>query len=108
MRRKGHHIIFFALLQLLVFITPSVVKLIHHHEVELSVLQFNSNKSIAKDHDRCPICHFEFVNFISSNSEKQSFNFQNLVILLCLGQTSQLLNTPHQFFSNRAPPLAIV
>ena len=107
MRRKGQHIIFFAMLQLLVFITPTVIKLIHHHEVEQFVLQNNTNKSLAKDHDQCPICHFEFVNFISSNSEKLSFDSQNIVIILSLGQTSQLINSPLQFFSNRAPPSAV-
>ena len=107
MRRKGHHIIFFALLQLLVFITPTVIKLIHHHEVEQFVLQFNSNKSVAKDHDQCPICHFEFVNFVSSDHDKLDFDIQNTMVLLCLGHTSPLSNTPLQFFSNRAPPSEI-
>ena len=107
MRRKRLYIIFFALLQLVVFITPMVIKLVHHHEAEQVLLLHNTQNTLVKGIDNCPICHFEFVNIISNDSEKPHCDSQNIVILLNSGQTSQFLNTPHRYFSNRAPPLAV-
>lgn len=95
-------------MQLVVFITPMVIKLIHHHEVEQVVLLYNANKTLVKGIGHCPICQFELVNIISNNNEKSYCYSQNILILLSSGQTSQFLNTPHLNFSNRAPPLAVV
>jgi len=84
-----------------------VIKIVHHHEVERVVFLHTTDKTLTKDNEQCPICHFEFVNFISTNNEKPSCDFQKIMLLISSGQTSQLLNTPFQFFSNRAPPQAI-
>jgi hypothetical protein len=103
-RRKRLYIIFFALLQLAVFLSPMAIKLFHHHEIERIVLLQTTNKTIASLNEQCPICHFEFVNFISTKNEIIQTNYNKLVLLLCSGETRQLLNTPLQFYSNRAPP----
>ena len=49
----------------------------------------------------------ETVLNVSEMVEKPSCDFQKIMLLISSGQTSQLLNTPFQFFSNRAPPQAI-
>jgi hypothetical protein len=103
-RRKRIHIIFFALLQLVVFITPLAIKLFHHHEIVRIALIQTTTKTLAKYNEQCPICHFEFVNFIPTNNESSHSYSHKLVLLLCSGETRQLINTPLQFFSNRAPP----
>jgi hypothetical protein len=103
-RRKRQYILFFALLQLMVFIAPMAIKLIHHHETERVVFSHTTNKTLAKDKEQCPICHFEFVNFIPGNRENISTCFQDIAVLLNSGPISPLLNSPLQFFSNRAPP----
>ena len=95
------------MLQLVVFITPMVIKLIHHHEAEQLVLLHNTRNTFVKGIDKCPICHFEFVNIIANNNEKTCCASQNILILLISGQTSQPLNVPHSDLSNRAPPIAI-
>lgn len=95
-------------MQLVVFITPMVIKLVHHHEVEQVVLLNNAQNTFVKGIDNCPICHFEFVNIISNNNEKSCCASQNILVLLSSGQTSQPLNIPHANFSNRAPPPAVV
>ena len=91
----------------MVFVTPMGIKLIHHHKVERMVFLHTTDKTLTKDFNQCPICHFEFVNFISTNSEKSWSDYQNFILLLSSGLTSELLNTPLQFYSNRAPPPAI-
>jgi len=106
-KRKRLHIILFAWLQLMVFVTPMVIKLAHHHEANsINVVQ-TTQKTLVKDNEQCPICHFEFVNFISENNEKPDYVSQNIAILLTSGQTRKLLNAPNQYHSNRAPPQSI-
>ena len=91
----------------MVFITPLVIKLVHHHEVEQVVFLHHTQNTLVRGIDKCPICHFEFVNLISNNNKKTCFVSQNILILLSTGQTSQPLNVPHSDLSNRAPPIAI-
>jgi hypothetical protein len=106
-RRKRLYIIFFALLQLVVFLSPLVIKFFHHHEIERIVFTQTTNKTIANHYEQCPICHFEFVNFISTNNEiTQSFS-NKFILLISSGETRHLFNSPLQFFSNRAPPPTI-
>ena len=107
MRRKRIYIILFAIVQLVVFMTPTVVKLVHHHEFERVEFLLSTHKTLAKYNEQCPICHFEFVTFISENNEKPRCDAQNIILLLSSGETRQLLNTPLRFYSNRAPPPAI-
>lgn len=107
-RRKRIYIIFFAIVQLVVFMTPTVVKLVHHHEFERVEFLPTTHKTLTKYNEQCPICHFEFVTFISENNEKSRCDAQNIQLLLSSGETQPLHNTPLQFFSNRAPPPAIV
>ena len=95
------------MLQLAVFLTPTVVKLVHHHEFERVEFLQTTHNSLTKQNEQCPICHFEFVNFISENNEKPKCDTHNILLLLNTGETRPLHNTPLQFFSNRAPPLAI-
>jgi hypothetical protein len=103
-RRKRLYIIFFALLQLAVFISPLVIKLFHHHEIERIVLIQTTNKTLANHNEQCPICHFEFVNFISTKNETTQSYSNKYILLLSSGETRHLFNCPLQFFSNRAPP----
>ena len=106
-RRKRLYIIFFALLQLVVFISPLVIKLFHHHEIERIVLIQTTNKTLANHNEQCPICHFEFVNFISTKNEITQSYSNKFILLLSSGETRHLFNSPLQFFSNRAPPQTI-
>jgi len=87
-----------------VFITPLAIKFFHHHEIVRIALIQTTNKTLAEYNEQCPICHFEFVNFIPTNNENTHSYSQSLVLLLSSGETRQLINTPLQFFSNRAPP----
>jgi hypothetical protein len=93
--------------QLVVFMTPTVVKLVHHHEFERGEFLQTTHKAFTKDNKQCPICNFEFVTFITENNEKSRCDAQNIPLLLSSGETRQLLNTPLRFYSNRAPPPAI-
>jgi hypothetical protein len=95
------------MLQLVVFLTPMVVKLIHHHEFEHLEFLKTTHNALTKENEQCLICHFEFVTFISETNEKPRCDTQNIILLLSSGETRQLLNTPLRFYSNRAPPPAI-
>ena len=105
MKSKRLHIAIFAIFQLLVFITPDSIKAIHHHKVELNAItKDNEHPLISKVPKSCPICNFEFVNFIFKDTSSYSyFKFENT--LKKPEPVLQEYKFSFNAYLHRAPPL---
>lgn len=104
MKSKRLHIAIFAIFQLLVFITPDSIKAIHHHKSELiAVKEVNDISVFSKSSKSCPICNFEFVNFIFKDPSPDFYiKFENSV------KKPELIIQEYKFsftaYLYRAPP----
>ncbi len=88
----------------MVFIAPFIIKGFHHHCKEYTTISnLPSNKIIAIKERPCPICQFEFVNFILENIEYASI-YRTPVYLKNSDLFSQAFNFTFSSFSRRAPP----
>jgi hypothetical protein len=58
---------------------PDSIKAIHHHKVEFSAItRDNEHPLISTPPRSCPICNFEFVNFIFKDTSPYfNFKFEN-------------------------------
>jgi hypothetical protein len=106
-KKNSIHIVIIALFQLLVFVTPQVIKSTHHHHTETQFAVPVKDNSISITHEQCPLCHFEFVTFIKADKEKQPI-YKKLLYTVTTSCTSDVINTFFNCFSNRAPPLFTV
>jgi hypothetical protein len=88
-----------------VFITPNSIKAIHHHKSELIAFKkVNNISEISKSTKSCPICNFEFVNFIFKDSSPDFYiKFENSF------KKPELIIQEYKFsftaYLHRAPPL---
>jgi hypothetical protein len=64
MNSKGRNIA--SLLLLLVFLSPTIIKLEHHHEQ--FICNAKNEKHLHESHEKCAVCSFEFSVFSSSSS----------------------------------------
>lgn len=105
--RKKINIIILALFHLLVFVFPYTIKDIHHHETHyLHILyQATDGKLVSKAEKPCPICQFEFVNFIRKDSFKYCI-YQLANFLKDSEIVPQSYSIAFTSFLHRAPPLS--
>eukprot|EP00825_Cyclidium_porcatum_P020288 TRINITY_DN23038_c0_g1_i1.p1 TRINITY_DN23038_c0_g1~~TRINITY_DN23038_c0_g1_i1.p1 ORF type:complete len:162 (+),score=5.77 TRINITY_DN23038_c0_g1_i1:184-669(+) len=106
-KKNSIQIIIIALFQLLVFVTPQVIKSTHHHHAEKHFAVTTEGKTITPSQEKCPLCHFEFVTFIKADKEKQSV-FKKLLYTVSTGKTLGIIQISFHYFANRAPPLFTV
>jgi hypothetical protein len=70
MRTKNSHIVFLAWLMLALFISPLSIKAAHHHLPPHSyAMPHTEGKSISAALNSCPVCNFEFVTFLSVETQ---------------------------------------
>lgn len=100
MGRKFNNIISFLLL--LVFLIPSIVKPIHHHEH--GHLKINKGIHLSQIQDKCAICSLEFSLF-SNDTQDFGIKKESTESAYCNNYESIFYLDPSQFLcSLRAPP----
>ena len=89
-----------------VLVKPLHIFAHHHDELHESVcLNFKQQVVSAKHHENCPICEFEFCQFIPQQNTSIShaicyfFNKQTAHSVSCI------INQPSYYFRLRAPPV---
>jgi len=105
-KKNSIQIIIIALFQLLVFITPQVIKSTHHHHAEAQYAVQVKPNSLTTTHEQCPLCHFEFVTFIKADKERQAI-FKKILYTVSTRSTSKVISASFNCFSNRAPPFLL-
>jgi len=90
-------------LLVLLFMTPTVVKLEHHHEH--FVCHARGEKHLHKQHEQCAVCNFEFSLFEDSPATIFTSNSQANLPKFGLIHVSFARKIPHYSFQLRAPPL---
>ena len=104
MIRKFKHTV--SLLLLLVFVLPSVVKPIHHHDHLL--LKTKSGIHFSKIQNTCVICSFEFSLF---SNDRKDIELRKVTPLLNFEIDYHSVYYPNQSqfsFSLRAPPSFLI
>jgi len=106
-RKNRINIILLAIFHIALLLNPLVLKSVHKHD---SSIQQNSQQqfpSIGKHLEDCPICKFEFVNFIVKSPLKftalissSKVNFPTV--------TFRVVPQPFCYFQHRAPPAWVV
>ena len=87
----------------LIFITPSIVKLEHHHDH--FICKANNEKHYHVFHEKCNICNFEFSVF-SSDFKNADLQNEKPLDNYCNNYCSAYYSNHSQFsFLLRAPPL---
>ncbi|MDP4275448.1 MAG: hypothetical protein Q8907_14325 [Bacteroidota bacterium] len=107
LRRKNIAFSFLVIFHLLVFTTAYTVKIVHHHpEGKQNIAAaFQTGKTVFSTHHPCPICQFEFVNFLAKNLTQYFYN--NFYIrLVNFNQIRQYVQAEFSCFAHRAPPLS--
>jgi len=88
-----------------VFLTPDIVKATHHHNVELQFIhQGQGPNFLSKASKSCPICNFEFVNFIFKGASPYYY-FQSISTIKKPEPVFQEYNFSFTAYLHRAPPL---
>jgi hypothetical protein len=101
LRNKSINIVFLALFHLAVLIVPVTIKDSHHHA---STFDNPIGNTLSKAKKICPICQFEFVNFIPNKLTRISF-FQPASPLKNSELVSSEFRLSFSSFSHRAPPV---
>lgn len=96
-----------SILLVIVFITPLFIKTTHfifvhhkHHHI------YNTDKPIVyKKHKQCPICAFEFVEFIDNYKAQKLDNTDSIIIYFTLYIRTLYVKKSDYSFHLRAPPI---
>jgi hypothetical protein len=92
-----------ALILLVVFLLPSIVKLEHHHKH--FICNAKNEKHYHTYHERCEICNFEFSVF-SSEIKNSDLQKEQILDNYCNNYCSEYYSNHHTFsFLLRAPPV---
>jgi hypothetical protein len=88
---------------LLLLAYPLVSKTLHVHHGERTIHEFSANTRFGLPEKSCPVCDFEFYNFVPSQAITTSVALQS--IPTCNKPDHQAAFVPFiQYFSLRAPP----
>jgi len=90
-------------LLVLLFMTPTVVKLEHHHEH--FVCHARGEKHLHEQHEQCAVCNFEFSLFEDSPNNIFTCKSQSYLPEYNSSCVSVARQTPRYSFQLRAPPL---
>ncbi len=97
---------YISLAMLLVFFSPILIKTIHflyvHHDHDTDHL--SHQKHITKQHKQCPICSFEFVEFINNNKVQIDTVPELILDLYTYTVQSVYIQNFFYSFNLRAPP----
>lgn len=106
MKRKfRNNLIVVVVLHLLLLAYPLISKTFHVHHGSPHHHEFTTSENIDRTEDPCPVCDFEFYNFIST-TPAHHFEAQS-VIKIYLNPIPEIVFTPLvRYFSLRAPPIA--
>lgn len=100
---KNINITLLTLFQLLIFVAPLTIKAGHHHESDsLSSSPLFPGKTVSKE-EHCPICNFEFVNFINQPLSAYFFSHQACAIDSTVS-VERVFRHLLMYVSLRAPP----
>ena len=104
LKNGKNHIIFLAIFQLMVFNTPNMVKILHHHDVRYVNCPKNGF-SLTSPEKTCLICQFEFVSFIHEDTVPHQAYLPkaNLEEAYAIFRIHKVFT---RYFSLRAPPAA--
>ena len=94
----------FSLLLVLIFITPTFVKIEHHHDD--FVCSAKNELHFHNYHQICSICSFEFSTFADSNNLPFSTYFNFLKDKICLFKQVDSFSSFLYSFLLRAPPFS--
>jgi hypothetical protein len=106
-KRREFNIIILALFHLLVFITPFAIKDMHHHETSSLDITYQADYGtvLSKAEKPCPVCQFEFFNFISDDPITNWICRPVCLVKNCTS-VQQVHTIPFSSYLLRAPPLA--
>jgi hypothetical protein len=94
-----------ALLLFALFLTPSLIQAVHHHDHDGSASHSCHQGGLLSRYDHCAICSFEFVSFLKSEPafvSKEGFTCQSLPA----GLREAPLVPNVLILADRAPPLS--
>ena len=101
MIKNKKHIIFLALLQLVVFIAPLTIKDFHSHIYLQS--DNNNNTSIHKIEKPCAICNFEFVQVVTK-TPFEIHHYISVISKVISYSNNQYYKIPYSSYNLRGPP----
>jgi len=103
--KHRNNLIRLIFVHLLLLVYPLVSKTFHVHHGEEVHHNFSSNACFDRTEDFCPVCDFEFYNFVPSQPITTSVALQSISVYNT--PAPQTVFVPFiQYFSLRAPPIA--
>jgi len=103
--KHRNNLIRLIFVHLLLLAYPLVSKTLHVHHEEGSHHEFSAHACFDQPEESCPVCDFEFYNFVPSRPIITSVALQNISV--CNISAPQAAFVPFtQYFSLRAPPVA--
>jgi len=103
--KHRNNLIRLIFVHLLLLAYPLVSKTFHVHYAEGIHHEFSAHTCFDQPEESCPVCDFEFYNFVPSQSITTSVALQS--ISACNIHAPQAAFVPFiQYFSLRAPPAA--
>lgn len=108
MKRKfRNNLIVAVVLHLLLLAYPLISKTFHVHHGSHHYHEFTTSEAIECAEGPCPVCDFEFYNFVSTTPEHH-FEAQS-VIKIYIDPIPEIVFTPLvRYFSLRAPPCSLI
>lgn len=98
---------YLSLLLIIIFIGPIAIKATHrlfiHHEH--STISISDKQEINTSHNHCPICAFEFVEFIDSDNQPLLKNNEYLYAYYSVYIQKEIALNTFYSISLRAPPV---
>lgn len=91
-----------SLFLLVAFLTPSIVKMEHHHEHH--ICNAKSQKHLHVYHDSCKVCNFEFSVFSDDNFKVKFKNDRPVDCYSNHYQSANIYTRAKHSFQLRAPP----
>jgi len=104
-REFRNNLIKLVTLHLLLLAYPLISKTFHVHHGSHYFHEFSATENIDRTEDPCPVCDFEFYNFISATP---AYHFEaQSVVNIYIDPIPEIVFTPIvRYFSLRAPPIA--
>lgn len=103
--KHRNNLISLIFIHLLIFLYPLANKIVHRHHDASQHHEYSENASLCQQEDDCPVCEFEFYNFIVA----PQFRPNAPVSVVCTvnsaapnGKYTRHIN----YFSLRAPPVS--
>ena len=107
MRKNRINIILLAIFHIALLLNPIILKSAHRHSLPIQQNCNQHSTSIDKQQKDCPICKFEFVNFIVKSPLKYTALITSNKVNFPVA-TFHVVPQPFCYFQHRAPPAWVI